>query len=748
MTNKSNAEIRMIHGRPVCFLNGDPTSQSIYSTMHIARSIDDCDEWRRSIKAFIDSGVHIFNIQTAYAVGHRYHESPYWSGDGEYPKIEEEHFFGVDTQIREILKMDPEAKFYIRFCDYTPWAWFGTNPSQVQRAEDGLQDFRQISLASQKGLDDFCKSLDNMIGHFESCDWADKLIGYFFIPSGEGITTLNLSPRYTDICDAMQGEFKAWVKRNYATIEELRAAWGEPDVTFETVRVPLDSEWKRKQSAVLQWVEGNELRKERDYLLLMQELWDKWYRTIIRHMKKIIPRDVIVGVDFAKQPMMGWLHNLAFYGTGPSGDFPNILATTGSINLTTILDEPGLSALLTPGDYTARPVGFPWEPEGLSDSMLLRGKAIFTENDCRTYTDELQKDNLGAFKDNQEMRAGMLRNAANALSRGYINYWATLTSEFFIHPEAQKNAVQPLIPMYDAAPRIPHIETEHAIAMIIDDNSPMVENCTSGYQNLAVIWQRVLGLAHCGIPLRIYLLSDLERNNMPDYKCYIFPNLFQMDEKRHEMLKKKVFRDGRLSIFGPATGITDGDKLGVEWAEKLTGVQMELMRHSVPRRVLIYGNHEITRNIPASTVYGDSLPYGPVIVPVEGAIEAAGGQVLGQGVIIYKTNRPGLFVKDFGSHKIAWSAAVPLPESLLRELARWAGCHVWCEENDVISASESIVSLHSVKSGPRTISLPSARDVWDLTTGAKVGERMTEIQVDITAPETVVYYTGSEPIQL
>jgi len=97
---------------------------------------------------------------------------------------------------------------------------------------------------------------------------------------------------------------------------------------------------------------------------------------------------------------------------------------------------------------------------------------------------------------------------------------------------------------------------------------------------LAVFRQIQEGLAICGVPYRIHLLSDLSKENCPDYKCYLFPNLFKVDENVEHLLKQKVFRNGHLAIFGPGTGITDGKTLSADGASKLLGVPMELIRKS------------------------------------------------------------------------------------------------------------------------------------------------------------------------
>ena len=69
------------------------------------------------------------------------------------------------------------------------------------------------------------------------------------------------------------------------------------------------------------------------------------------------------------------------------------------------------------------------------------------------------------------------------------------------------------------------------------------------------------------------------------------------------------------------------------------------------------------------------------------------------------------------------------------------GCHVWCEEDDVIQASDSVASIHSVKSGPRTLRFPTPRPVWDMVSGETLRDNCEEITLTITAPETRILRT-------
>jgi hypothetical protein len=713
--------------------------------------------------------VHNYSIQLLHGLDGDYSKSRFWIADGVYPDVSpEDDLWCVDKQAAALLKMDPQAVLFVRFGDQIPEAWFEANPDHAQASYDGQRrQFQSLqpSQASRKALEDTCIFLRKVLEYCEDRDWAERVWGYLYYPRGEGITNLNVSGIMFDVAPVMQEAYRQFVQDKYAGEGALQAAWEDPSVTFESVRVPTDPEWREEITAteflqegqghadfqggrarVQHWPDGNQLRRFRDYWELQRALFLRSNRALIRTARETLAprRRVIFGMDIAKQPLFGWQHNLSFGGYGPGWEFLDMFAGTGSVDVGELLDEPGLDMLCTPADYTARNVGYGFESEGIADSLHLRGKALLCENDCRTFAPGGEEHTAGAFRDPAEVRAGMLRNASWSLSRGHLDYWMIAGGPYFHHPLVQEAGIRVVTPILDAAPRMAHRETEHALALIIDDTAPEYENGTSGFENLAVLWQRVIGLAHCGVPYRIYLLSDLEKDNMPAYRAYLFPNLFKLDEERLDLLGRKVLRDGRMAIFGPATGITDGQTLSADGASRLLGVEMELHKSHAPRRVIVQGNHRVARALPAALIYGDSRHYGPILIPAKDAVEQAGGVHLGMATTFWSLNRTGLFLRDAGTHQLAWSAAMPFPAPLLRELAREGGCHVWCEEDDVVLASDSFAALHSVKGGPRTLKFPTPRPVWDLLTREKLGDALREVEMEITAPETRLFYCGEE----
>jgi len=282
-----------------------------------------------------------------------------------------------------------------------------------------------------------------------------------------------------------------------------------------------------------------------------------------------------------------------------------------------------------------------------------------------------------------------------------------------------------------------HVD-EPGIAMIIDDASALHEDFSTNFQNLAVHWQRLTGLAHAGVPYRVYLWEDLMLEKFPDHRLFYFPNLFEVTGRKLAVLRERVLGRNRVVLWGPGTGITGG----AEGASSVTGMGMTLLEESSARRVVVTQfDHPMTSGLQGSVVYGDSLSYGPILLPTgrdEGTIEL-GSVLTARGV-----NLPGLAVRemegDLGKWSSVFSAAVPVPADLLRGMARHAGAHVYSDNGDVILASRHLLAVHTTRAGRHSIPLPRRCRVRDLIGCTDFPEQVDRIDFDAASPDTRFYF--------
>lgn len=710
-------------GRPLLFENGKPRPLIMYCPGNAFGNVS-----REDVDRFLSAGVTDFYLW----VGRDETEkdgftTPFWQQVnqlGEPRMVSPERFISLPEKIEYIIQRAPDARFLLRYYAHAPKSWKAAHPEEMAVNEEGTH-LNETSLASLRYEEDHRRALRHMLAWIESQSWAWRVFGYITLHEFEGTTLYSCEGGFYDYSEPMRRAFC-----------EFAPQWEDiPTNRFLRERI---------EGGAMNWPEPGTTRIERDYCELVRRLFLRRCQIFLETARETVgSRMVLLGMDALKQGMQGWICSPFFEGKRPRVHHSHMLAASGSIAAEEVFSLPGFNVLNTPYDYIYRHMGGSPEPEGIVDSCTVRGTLFLVENDCRSFAAH-ERESYGYYRDAAEVQAGMWREAAAAIARGYQTYWMDVTSfpsprgGYFRDP-AIVETIRSIVPVMRRSLEWEHIEIP-SVAMIIDDRAALWEDLSADFQNLSVMWQRLTGLAHIGAPYRIYLWEDLAAGRIPDHRFFIFPNLFYMDETREAVLRERVCRNGHVVLWGPSTGITDGKSLSDEWATRITGMPMTLLHENWSRRVaLTRFDHPITRNLHGAISYGDSMPYGPILVPErDPSVSEQGIALTTRGI-----NRPGLVIKEFGKGDGRWtsifSVAAPLPANLLREMARHAGAHIYSEENDVILASRNFLAVHSVRGGRRTIRLPQLSSVRDAVTGKEISPSTDVINLDIQPPQTRLF---------
>jgi hypothetical protein len=81
----------------------------------------------------------------------------------------------------------------------------------------------------------------------------------------------------------------------------------------------------------------------------------------------------------------------------------------------------------------------------------------------------------------------------------------------------------------------------------------------------------------------------------------------------------------------------------------------------------------------------------------------------------------------------------------LREIAKYAGAHIYNNNDDVVYANKSYLCIHSDKPGKRTINLPTQANVYDLFDEDCKAEATTNFVIDLKGPDTKLFKI--EPVE-
>ncbi len=665
----------------------------------------------------------------------------------------------ADEAAEQILAQAPQAWLMVRFYVWPPQAWKVRHEDEYGITEDGDRCVT-VSLASPAYQRDAEEYIRRLVHWVESRRWARRVIGYVNLAYEEGGYMPVSSGYLYDHNPAMVDRWRAFLRRRYRRDEDLGAAHGQAGLCLDQAQVPRDPLRGPvpavSQALYLQPAVTNQAL--RDYLELARELWIERFSMFGRAMRAAAGRRVLCLLDALKQAMLGWNHNAFFtsFYDGPAAlrgqpfsqrlAWPEYQAGCGHLRLAELLDDLGdFDGVMTPHDYQARGLGGVYEPEGIADSVVLRGHVFLAEMDSRAVAD------LFPARNEQEWAAITWRNIATGLCRGFTSAFLPVLGqpEWLSSPSFQALCRRQVKVMAQAL-HSPHAAVP-GIAMIVDDTAVLETSGNGAYPYEAIMWEQKLGLARCGVPHSVHLFEDLARDDFPPHRVFYFPNLFRVDAERLEVLRRRVFRSGVVVVWGPASGLSDGQCLDPEAASRLTSFRLDLYPHNYPRRVLLSNfQHPVTVGLDPATVYGSSLPFGPVLLPADGDGTELGAAWVARG----NPYQVGLAIKEMGrgatgsgsagprgegDYASVFTAAVQLPAGLWRGLARHAGAHVYTEDNDVLLASERYVGLHSLRSGRRRLRLPQPARVHDLIADVPVAESADSIDVDLAAPGTALF---------
>jgi len=732
--------VKRYHGRPTVFIDGKPEALPGYSTFRR-------EAWDEDLPLFYRHNMGVYFIAP-----------PAVNWDGE-PVIDDTsgldgNQISLDEMAARIIDGDPDAWIIVRFSLRAPTSWFERHRQEYFVTDDNALSYVPTpSLASDAFWEKAVQVSADLIKYVESRPWAEHVIGYANFHVTEGTHAPVHQGWLFDHNPLMITKWRDFLRNKYRSDEALREAYGDPSLSISEMTIPDDGlrETVPEVSQLNYWQDAHSNRALRDYLELQMLLWHKRFRQSGEAMDGAVDRNVLFIHDCLKQTMQGW-SNWGFFNHGTVREefawrlaYPETMSSSGHMAIAPLFDTPGFDGLITPHDYQARGIGGVYEPEGIVDSVVLRGKYFMSEMDTRTYL--MNGKGIGRAVNDREFAAITWRNLATSFTRGFNSYWMEFGRGWFRNESIQK-IINRQTEVINESIEWEH-ETVPGIAMIIDDTCALETNGDGNFLNEAVMSEWKMGLSRCGVPRNIYLFDDLNLDNFPKHRVYYFPNLFRATDQKLQVLRQKVFRDGVVVVWGPGSGISDGERIGTESASKLTGFSFEILGVNSPRRILITNaEHPITSELREDTMIGGPLSYGPVLLPTDGeplgmAWTKGGYRQIGMAVKEYgkgaARSGKGISSRGSGDYASVFVTAVPLPADVWRNLCRFAGAHTYCNSNDILLADKSVVALHSAYSGRKSIHLPGEYRVYDVITGKLLAEKTDRITFDLQAPETRIF---------
>ncbi|MCD4823684.1 MAG: hypothetical protein K8S55_03690 [Phycisphaerae bacterium] len=748
------AKVLTKDGYPVLMVDGEPVAPM---AMTVISNVD-----RGYLRRLGEAGIRLFYVPCSMP----------WAD----PKAMEELIERTDA----LLDAVPDAYIMLRVMLHPSLDWIQANPDQMVTYNNGngkSLDFISIfyrngegipamySLASQKWRDEAGAGLAEFIGLVNQQPFSSRVIGYFL---GAGGTSEWYYPHGSvdtehgccaDFSEAFRLNFSSVLREKYATEEALREAWNMDDIGFDNAPIP-DLPSRR-----FSWVDNEVFESpgrselppadngthvgsflDLDHCQSVADFYRAWhYGTAdsIIHFSRIVKKQT------ANQCVTG-----AFFGGSRS-----YVESGNSAGVSRVIESGAVDFLACPCHYENRKPGGTNVQRQMQDSMRLRGVLFVSEEDTRTQLSAEPYRISSGVHTLADALTKMKREFARNICEDTHAWWFDMAikdkgeAPWYDHPDilALIRRQQQVAQMAYASDRRKPAE----IAFIYDEES-MYHVSQNTSEDLIKTF-RMMENHRIGVPVDYYNHNDLANPDMPDYKLYVFVNVFNLTETERDAVTAKVKRNGNIVLWMYAQGFICPDrspKLSPEYISELVGMDMQMDNAaSDPRFKLIKPLDPLLAQARADRTQGyfdrpfisggmagneagptpNTLLY-PLFYPGQADPHIT---VLGRYL---DNDKPALAARRFDDWTSVYCGTKTIGSDVLRSLASAAGCHVYCDSDDQLYANNRFVAIHAAKAGRKHIQFPVPCDPYEVYKMQSYGRGVTGIEVDMAENETLMFH--------
>jgi len=702
------ASVRSIKGASTLFLNQIPYSPLIYNA---------CGENERTFHTIELAKKQGFDL-IAYCCVDTWITRP----------GEELDYHWVDERIEKILSRNPNALIIPRIGVGVPDWWKKEHPEAImvfKKLENGkwvdVKDIaviggrEGISVASPEWKMDTAEALKKLVQHLEK-KYGDHIIGYmpcgqntgewFYYDSWEG--KLNCYE------PAFEQAFRQWLKEKYKSEENLRKAWKESSLTFDSISLPSPEE---RMNATYGFFR-DPVRERK--LIDFHEFQNIAMASALEDFAKAV-----------KEATGGRKLVVYFYGyIFELGAMPYGVQQSGHLAFRKLLDSPYIDIFVSPISYGDRGAGGIGAFMVAVDSVPIHGKLWLNEDDHRTHIynkereDEVRDHFTYAGSNTPEETYWVhQRNFAHIFPRRIGCWYFDLFADGWLDDEGIWENLGKLKKIYDSRLGTkPSFKPE--IAVIVDEKSNFYLRQAYPPINAPLLYNIRQSLYRIGAPVGFYLLDDLTAGKVPKTKLYIFLNCFALTQKEREAIKRNC--QGSTCVFFYGNGFIKDPVADARNMEELLGVKMRMERKEMKGMVRVERGNKLMEGV---NDFGVDNLLSPVFYP-EGNVE-----VLAK----YEDGMPAVWGKKTKQFYSLYIGTLIAPVELLRNIAKRAGVHIYSEKNDVVEADDGFLSITAREEGEREVKLRKRATVEDALTGEIMGKNIDGFKVYMRKGETRLF---------
>ena len=749
MPDFAHTEVRRHNGVPTIVVDGQP----LHGMTATSCAFGD----PQVVRDFVAGGVEIMMIWIEAGIH-------CWKGPGEYD------WTYAEEKLKYFEEHSADTKWIIRVRLGLLASWFKhAHPTEVHNPPDATERSRTGHSVGNIHSSIWCANVCELVGAFVSwlktTRWAPRIIGFMLnAGSTEEWLVFNTDELYRGrYNEVIRREFRAWLRKEYGgDAKALAAAWsggarGEAAAaTFENADGP-QGHVRRGSHIWGPYSLRNPLyeRQAIDYYRFLNETLADRLIAICRAAKEAAGTPIICG----------GFHSYLWWETGVY----SYIQEYGHGLIQRLMESPWVDFTSDITSYDMRYAGGPSGYLGLPHTHNVNGKLHYTEVDLVTIN-QLEPEHREAWakvdpatipvhtaepaipnrvwnwnknycgRDMAEQVAIIQREHVHNVITGTAYWWFDIRQHDYQPPEI----VSAMKKLSDIGKRSVDWDRRSVseVAFVVSEDTPMFQAAMNGdLLRFELESNHKLLIDGCnarwgvaGVPFDMYELHDLAHPDFPggQYRLLVFVNCARISGKAAEGVRRWR-SDGRVFCWTYAAGVTDFDGLDPAKSAELVGMRLGWRNQRQNIHVLVHdAGHPLTEG-GAALSFGTEGSVGPVFFA-----DDADAAVLGR---LRDGGEPAFAVRDHGGWRSVYLAMLNFGPAMLRNLASFAGAHVWCHSDDTVYANRSIVCLHTATKGRKTIRLPAPAVVTDLWNGKAGSGPVESITVEMPPYRTAIWRT-------
>ena len=697
---RPRVEVKPRGGLPTLLINGQPQS-----FMHYLEIVNGAARLTNMAK----NGLHLYEVD-AVDIG--------WLGPGKFD------YSAWDRKVLEILTYDPQAlimpTFDVSGLEHS-W-WMAGEDGELCRTENGSSNVgiygasgKIISIASQKWRQVSGDAVRRFVTHCQSAPYGTRIIGYHPC-SGVSWEWQHWGSVGAfdpgDYSEPMQAAFREWTRKTYGNeVEKLRAAWKQPEITFETVKIPSVEQRDGPKDRVFR--DPQQFAYVIDFYKFYQDVMVDGIEHYFRIIKEASDYKTLCGTYYGYELTM-------LSGARRAGD-------AGHFALSRLLDSKYCDFLMSPLDYAVRAVGESYTVMSPIGSVNLHNKLWVLQDDLRTH---LVKDAAQRGHGAPEGLAGTVsqleRGYAIGNVKGAVTQWYDFSNGWIARDPRQGQIIGKLHSLDQQWVTWPDRGPDpNSVAVVVDEQTPSAYMSHAFDVNFWTVYKQKMTFERMGAPFNFYLLNDVVSGKLPKFKCYFFLNCYKLSDADRQWLVKNLQGDGRTLVWLYAPGYLNDRNMDVQRISELTGMQMEQRDEPLLWRTVLKPDSPLGKDV--ADWQQPNLKLTPVFIPRgEGEVAA-----------VYEgTDLPALTLRKLPNWTSLYSAGPILSPLVIKRIAQAAGVPITVEGTEPSYVSRNLIGLHTAVPRTERLHFGRAVKVTDLMTGEVLGQKVRDLEVKLEAPQT------------